>query len=134
VTVLVSVLVLMLVLTLVDGGVVVVVVVVVGGVVVVVVVVASVVVGVSVTVTVSGADVVVGATDRDVVVSGVNVVCSEGASSPPVMSLANPNTISAMITTPRAPRPTSAAGLRNHGTSSPGPLGGPGGSSYPPPP
>ena len=73
VSVTVLVLVLTLVLTLVVGVVVAVVVVVVGSVVVVVV--GSVVVGVVVSVTVSGdEDVVVGATDRDVVVSGVNEV------------------------------------------------------------
>jgi hypothetical protein len=94
-----------------------------------------VVVGVYVSVTVFGADVVVDVADRDVVVRGVNVVGSEGSSPPPVMSLASPNTISAMITAPRAPKATSAAGLRYHGTSSLGPPGGgPGGPSYPPSP
>ena len=112
----------MLVLTLVDGSVVVVW----SVVVVAVVVVDSVVVGVTVSVTVFGADVVaVVVADLDVVVSGVNVVGSEG-SSPPVMRLASPNTISAIRTAPRAPNPTSAAGLRYQGTGSSG--GGPGGS------
>jgi hypothetical protein len=112
----VTVSVLVLVLTLVVGSVVVVVVVVVvvGSVVVVVVVVGGVVVGVIVSVTVSADGAVVTA-DRDVVVSGVNLVCSEG-SSPPVMSLASPNTISAMSNAPRAPNATRAAGLRYQGT------------------
>ena len=112
---LVSVLVLTLVLTLVVGPVVVVVV----GSVVVVVVVDAVVVGVTVSVTVWGADVVAVVADLDVVVSGVNVVCSEGL-SPPVMRLASPNTISAISSAPSAPNPTSAAGLRYQGTGSSG--------------
>ena len=45
-------------------------------------------------------------------VSGV-VVGSDGAS--PVMALASPKMISAMMTAPSAPNATSAAGLRYHG-------------------
>jgi hypothetical protein len=108
-----------LVLTLVDVSalvvVVVVVVVVVGSVVVVVV--ASVVVGVTVSVTVCGAWLVVAAAERDVVVSGVNVVDSVGE-SPPAISLANPKMINATTSAPTAPNATSAAGLRYHGTGS----------------
>jgi hypothetical protein len=108
----VTVLVLMLVLTLVVGSVVVVVVVVVvvGSVVVVVVVAGAVVVGVTVSVTVRGAEVgVIG-------VSEAGVSCDEG----PEMRLANPHTISATSTAPSAPKATSAAGLRYQGTGSPG--------------
>lgn len=115
------VLVLTLVLTLVVVVAVVVVVVVVGGVVVVVV--GAEVVGVTVSVTVRAGAEVVAVADRDVVVSGVNDVCSPGE-SPPVISFARPKTMSAMTTAPIAPKATSAAGLRNQGTGS-SPTGGP---------
>lgn len=119
-TVSVTVLVLVLVLTLVVGSVVVVVVVVVVDSVVVgvvVVVVGSVLVGVTVSVIVCCDGAVVLTADRDVEVSGVSEVVSVGE-SPPMTSLASPKTIRATSTAPPAPNPTSAAGLRYHGTGS----------------
>jgi hypothetical protein len=113
VLVLVDVLTLMLTLVVVSGVVVVVVVVVDSVVVVVVLGSVAVVDGVTVSVTVR----VDGATVADVVVSGVNDVCSPG-DVPPVISFARPNTIRAITTAPIAPNATRAAGLRYHGTGS----------------
>jgi hypothetical protein len=89
---------------------------------VVVVVVGSVVVGAVVLV---AEGVVDGVTCADLLVVVIGVIRGVSAGVPPEMSLARPYTKSATTTAPNAPDPTSATGLRNQGTGSPG--GGPGG-------